>query len=112
MSRIIEFSKMNKQEVRPGMVTRMVHGSAMSFICTELSKGSVIEEHSHEHEQIVNVVKGKTEVVISGSTYFMNPGDITLIEPNVLHRAKALEDSFIIDVFSPVREDYRKISEE
>ena len=63
--------------------------------------------HSHPHEQIVYIEKGKLEFIIDGESCIVGPGDSVYIEPNVVHGAKVLEDDCILlDIFTPQREDF------
>lgn len=65
--------------------------------------------HSHPHEQIVYVQKGKLEFIIGGESFIIGEGDSVYVEPNVEHGAKVLEDdSVLLDIFSPQREDFLK----
>ncbi|NNC56693.1 MAG: cupin domain-containing protein, partial [Woeseiaceae bacterium] len=69
-------------------------------------KGAVGEVHAHTHAQVAYVVSGKFEVFISGKKKILGPGDGFYIQPNVDHGAVCLEPGVLIDVFSPVREDF------
>ena len=65
--------------------------------------------HSHPHEQIVYVEKGKIEFIVEGESFVLGQGDSIYVEPNVEHGAKALEEeSVVLDIFSPQREDFLK----
>jgi unsaturated pyranuronate lyase len=71
-----------------------------------LEKGSEIPIHSHPHEQIGYMISGNMTFTINGEIYNAEPGDSWCIPSNVEHGADVLEDSVVIEVFSPVREDY------
>ena len=64
--------------------------------------------HSHPHEQIAYVTKGRFEFLIDGKeNVFLEEGDSIYFEPNVVHGGKPLEDnSVLLDVFTPIREDF------
>ncbi len=70
-----------------------------------IEKGVVLPEHSHPNTQIGYLVKGKIEFVIDGKTYIAEPGDSWCIPKNVPHSAKILEDTKVVEVFSPVRKE-------
>ena len=73
-----------------------------------LEPGSVVPEHSHPHEQMGMMISGRAEFTIGGVTRVLGPGDIWRIPGNVPHRVVTLDGPAVaLDVFHPVREDYR-----
>lgn len=83
-----------------------VFGKATLLCEFKLDKGAVIPAHKHPHEQIGFLVSGKMLFTIDEQEYLMNRGDSWCITGNIEHKAEALEDSFVIEVFSPVREEF------
>ena len=71
-----------------------------------MEKGWVGAAHSHPHEQIVYVVSGHLIVTCSGKTFDVRAGDSFVVRGGVEHQASAVEESHVIDVFTPCREDY------
>ena len=98
-------------EIQPGVRMRMLHMTGMSMMFTNIKAGSGLPEHKHPHEQIVSWLEGRAEITVSGVTYDLHPGDTVLIDPFEPHSTKVLEDSLVLDVFHPAREDYRALSE-
>ncbi len=72
----------------------------------EMDKGAVIPLHDHPHEQGGMLIEGKLEFMLGEETRIVEAGAMFLIPPNVPHRVHALEASIVLDVFSPIREDY------
>jgi quercetin dioxygenase-like cupin family protein len=72
----------------------------------EMVKGWVGTVHSHPHEQVVYVVHGHLKVTCQGETVDVRTGDSFIVRGGVEHGASAMEDSLVIDVFTPCREDY------
>ena len=64
--------------------------------------------HKHPHRQISYIVKGSFEVNINNEKRILKAGDVFFIEPELNHGVIALEDSTLIDVFNPHREDFIK----
>jgi quercetin dioxygenase-like cupin family protein len=62
--------------------------------------------HSHPHEQIVYVISGHLRITTPESVFDVSAGDSFLVRGGVQHAATALQDSVVIDVFTPCREDY------
>jgi quercetin dioxygenase-like cupin family protein len=85
---------------------RMIVGSKEMLVRWELNKGAIVARHSHPHEQIVVMVQGKLKLVLANTETTMVRDDIVVIPPNVPHEAQALEDTIVIDIFSPPREDF------
>ena len=72
----------------------------------EMEKGWVGKVHSHPHDQVVYVVRGHLQVTCQGQTFEVRTGDTFVVRGGVEHGASALEESLVIDVFTPWREDY------
>lgn len=68
--------------------------------------GNCATEHKHPHEQSGYVISGKYHMTIEENEYELNPGDSYVITGNTLHSFKVIEDGEVIDVFTPIREDY------
>lgn len=71
-------------------------------------KGAIGTLHEHYHSQVTNVAKGAFEVTINNVTKVMKEGDCFYIPPHIVHGVVCLEDGLLIDVFSPMREDFMK----
>ena len=91
----------------PGFSGKMVHGDSSSLAFWEVTKGSVVPEHKHIHEQITYIVEGELEMTIGGEKYLFTPGTVHVIPSLVPHSALAITDCKIIDSFAPARDDYR-----
>jgi quercetin dioxygenase-like cupin family protein len=72
-----------------------------------LERGGLVPLHSHPHEQIGYVAKGSLEFTIGEEKVVLRAGDGYVIPGNTPHAVLALEDSLAIDIFSPVREEYK-----
>ncbi len=78
----------------------------MSFVTFE--PDGVVPEHDHPHEQMGTVMEGAFELVIDGEARIVRGGDAYLIPGGVRHSARAIgEPAVALDIFGPVREDYR-----
>ncbi len=82
------------------------HGDNTLLIKARFDAGAEIPTHSHPHEQTGTLIRGLLEFVIDGETLRTEPGDTWCIPGGVEHSARALEDALVVEVFSPVREDY------
>ena len=84
----------------------LTHGERTLFSEFRFVKGAVIPVHAHPHEQTGYVVKGAMRFTVNGEVLVANAGDCWNLPGNVPHGAEALEESVVVEVFSPVREDY------
>ena len=72
----------------------------------EFSVGDTAPEHEHYHSQITYVIRGALEFTLEGETKVLRDGDSVYIAPHQVHSAIAVEDSLLIDMFAPMREDF------
>ena len=68
--------------------------------------GAVVPEHTHPHEQTGYCIRGSLRFFGGGEETIVAAGDCWNFAPGAPHGAEALEDSVVIEVFSPIREDY------
>jgi quercetin dioxygenase-like cupin family protein len=105
--RFINVNDIRPKELVPGFNGRFIHGDGISVAYWDIKAGHSIPVHHHVHEMIVNVIRGKLELTIGDETKVLEAGMAGIIPSNVPHTAKAVTDCFVIDVFHPVREDYK-----
>lgn len=91
----------------PG-VCRKVLAYTDELMCVEnyFEKGAVGALHHHPHTQITYVVSGQFEFEIDGVKKIVNPGDTMLKKDSVEHGCVCLEAGVLLDIFSPMREDF------
>lgn len=95
------------KEIFPGYRGRFVHSDGMTIVYWDIDAGAPVPEHAHVHEQVVNVLAGEFELTVAGEARRLGPGSVVVIPGNVPHAARAVTDCRVIDVFHPVREEYR-----
>ena len=94
-------------EVIPGIhLKTLVYGEKCLMTQVRLEKSAVIPQHGHPHEQTGYLVSGQMEFVIAGERIMAYIGDSWSIPGDVQHSATAIEETVVVEVFSPVREDY------
>lgn len=92
-----------------GGVTRKVLSYSPKLMTCELTfeKGSVGAKHSHPHEQIGYIISGKLVYQEEGQEdKILGTGDTYYVAPNVVHGVQILEDTKLLDIFTPMREDF------
>lgn len=105
-----EFLKSNEIEwetVGEG-VRRQIMGYDEKILMAKVDfdEGGVGPMHEHHHSQVTYVVSGQFKLTIGEETKVLKEGDSFYIPPHVMHGAVCLEDGMLIDVFSPIREDF------
>ena len=104
---ITKLQEMPPKEMVTGVRARFIHSSNMTVAYWEMEAGGSLPEHSHPHEQIVNVLEGEIRLSVDGETQNIGKESVVVIPSNVPHGGEAIVNSRLLDVFYPVREDYR-----
>ena len=95
------------KEVLPGIFMKtLAHGTKTLLSEFKLSLGTIIPEHHHVHEQTGYLVSGTIMLTIGEDEFEVKSGDSWCIESNIPHSVQVLEESVVVEVFSPVREEY------
>jgi quercetin dioxygenase-like cupin family protein len=91
----------------PGL-TRLIGAYNEKLFLAEhrMEKGWIGARHSHPHDQVVYVVSGRLRVTCGDSPFEIGAGDSFVVRGGIEHQAAALEPSVVIDVFTPMRDDY------
>ena len=84
----------------------MSYSPGMMLVRHRMEKGWAGAKHSHPHEQLVYIVSGHLSFRYPGGVVEAKMGDSFVVPGNVEHQAWALEDSEVLDIFTPCREDY------
>ncbi len=103
------FSDIATKEVAPGFFSKLIHTDNNTINFIDVKAGSSIPLHQHVHQQCSFVIEGKFEMTVDGDTQILDPGFFAIIPSNAVHGGAALTDCKIVDIFSPVREDYRAL---
>jgi quercetin dioxygenase-like cupin family protein len=103
----IEDADTQWQEMAPGVKRKiMAYDEKLMVVKVAFESGGVGVLHQHYHTQITHVESGVFQVEIGGVKKLLSTGDAFYIPPNVLHGAVCIETGVLIDVFSPMREDF------
>ena len=95
------------EEIETGVKRKiMAYDEKLMVVKVQFDRGSVGAIHQHSHSQISHVESGRFEIEINGFKKTLTAGDAFYVPPNVLHGAVCLEAGVLIDVFSPMREDF------
>ena len=103
-----ELRDIPSKEIVPGSTARFIHTDNMTFAYWDVKAGSRLQEHSHVHEQVAHVLEGKFILTVDGDPIELEPGKVVVIPSHTKHSGIAIIDCKLLDVFYPVREDYKK----
>ena len=103
---LIQITEIPSKSLLAGYEAQFVHTASATFSHVTVKAGSLLPTHSHPHEQVSYVLEGEFELTVDGVAYKLVPGQLFVIPSNIPHSGMAITDAFILDVFTPVREDY------
>jgi quercetin dioxygenase-like cupin family protein len=108
------FSKLTEagpHDLAPGVRMHPLFGEAAMLNLVDLDPGAVVPLHSHPHEQLGLVISGEVTMTVAGVDHPLGSNDAYQIPGGVEHGARAgSEGCRVLDVFAPVREDYRELA--
>ncbi len=105
--RWVPYSDTVPQQVADGVVRRvMAYGDEVMVVENTFQKGAVGSMHHHPHTQITYVASGVFEFTIGDETRVVGKGDTLLKQDGVIHGCTCLEAGILVDVFTPMREDF------
>lgn len=101
-------NQIKKKILIEGIVGQYVHGENTTVGLVTIEEGSHLPLHHHHHEQVTYMLEGKLKMQIGNEEVLLEPGSVAVIPSNTPHAAIALSDCKLIDVFAPVREEYKE----
>ena len=110
MSQVSDLGSGPWHELAPGVRMSPLFGDGAMLNLLDFEPGAKVPEHSHPHEQLGLVVEGEIVLQIDGVEHRLAPGHGFQIPGGVPHAAWTEEGKRcrVLDVFQPVREDYRE----
>ncbi|MGC4101434.1 cupin domain-containing protein [Ferruginibacter sp.] len=103
----VNINDIKLREVVKGFTGHYYHAEGISIGWLDAVAGHTVPLHSHVHEQVSYVQEGKLLFIIEGKEFILEAGMVITIAPNQVHSATAITDCKLVDVFTPVREDYK-----
>lgn len=96
-------------ELGEGIGCRPLFGESVMMNLVELEPGAVVPAHRHPHEQLGITLRGLLVLIVDGVEHPLGPMDACVLPGGVEHGARAgPEGATVLDVFRPIREDYRE----
>ena len=94
------------EQVTDSIARRFITGDTVTIGRFELKQGGKVPSHSHANEQVSIVLAGVLLFRIDGVETVVKAGEVMQIPGNAVHEVEVLEDTLVVDVFSPVRQDW------
>ena len=107
---LINLNNIEAKEIAKGYFAKLIHSEQMTFSFIEVKAGESLPEHAHPHEQVSIVQEGIFQLTLDGKPIQFSAGELIIIPSNIQHSGLAITDCKLLDVFNPIREDYRKLS--
>ena len=104
--RVHRWDEIALEKITEMISRKIVSGEREMLAQIYLKRGAVVPIHSHESEQMTYILQGALKVLVDGEEITVREGEVLHIPSGVRHQAEALEDTFELDVFSPVRLDW------
>ena len=105
----VSFDSVRAFELVQGVSGRPLFGEGAMLNLITFEPGAVVPLHSHPHEQLGIVIRGEQVLVVGGVEHALGPLDGYSIPGGIEHSAHCGPDgALVLDVFQPVREDYRE----
>ena len=99
-------------EICPGIKRQTVaSGKTMYQMVAELDAGSKMPEHQHAQEQQVYILSGRMKLIVNGTPHELATGESFYLASNVPHGVETIENTRVLDTFSPPRDEYLAIDE-
>ncbi len=100
--------ELSRHNIFPGVRIQTCAADHMMLSVVDLEPHAVVEEHSHPHEQVGILLQGRATFFIGGEQKTLQAGDMWRIPGGVKHKVIALDEPVrALDIFHPIREDYR-----
>ena len=99
-------------EICPGIKRQTASsGKWMYQMTARLDAGSKMPEHHHPQEQIVHILSGRMRLIVDGKPHELSTGDSFYLASHVPHGVETIEETRVLDTFSPPRDEYLAIDE-
>ena len=107
--RVHRWDEIALEKITEMISQKIVTGEREMLAQIYLKRGALVPMHSHESEQMTYILQGALKVVVDVEEMTVREGEVLHIPSHTPHQAEALEDTFELDVFSPIRTDWLPI---
>lgn len=104
--RLHRWDEIALEKVTEMLSRKIVAGEQQMLAQSYIKRGCLVPSHTHDSEQMTYVLQGALKFLVNGEEITVREGEVLHIPPGVVHQAEALEDTFELDVFSPIRSEW------
>jgi quercetin dioxygenase-like cupin family protein len=104
--RLHRWDEIALEKVTEMLSRKIVTGERGMLAQVYLKAGCVVPMHAHESEQMTYILQGALRFLVGGEEITVREGEVLQIPSQIEHQAEALDDTFSLDVFSPIRQDW------
>ena len=105
-ARLHRWDEIALEKITEMISQKIVAGERQMLAQIYLKRGALVQMHSHESEQMTYILQGALRYLVGGEEIIVREGEVLHIPSGMPHQAEALEDTFELDIFSPVRRDW------
>jgi quercetin dioxygenase-like cupin family protein len=104
--RVHRWDEIALEKVTEMLSRKIVVGEREMLVQVYIKRGCLVPMHAHESEQMTYVMQGALKFVVAGEEIIVREGEVLHVPSDAAHQIEALEDTFVLDVFSPIRTDW------
>ncbi len=102
---LYRWKDVEEEKVAENFSRRIISGEKETILLNQFKKGCLVPMHKHFSEQISYILKGVSKFKLNEKEILAGEGDVVMLPSNIEHGLEAIEDTTIVEVFSPIRED-------
>jgi quercetin dioxygenase-like cupin family protein len=107
--RFVSFTRLESFRLAEGATAKPLFGEGAMLNLVELEPNAIVARHSHPHEQLGLILRGSMTLEVDGTDHVLEEMDGYTLPGGIEHEGVAgPEGALVLDVFHPVREDYRE----
>jgi len=106
LARLHRWDEIALEKITEMMSQKIIAGEREMLAQIYLKRGALVPMHTHDSEQMTYVLQGALKFLVGGEEVTVREGEVLHIPSGAPHQAEALEDTFELDVFSPIRVDW------
>jgi quercetin dioxygenase-like cupin family protein len=104
--RLHRWDEIALEKVTEMISRKFIAGERETLAQVYLKRGAIVPIHAHESEQMTYVLQGALKLLVGGEDVTVREGEVLHVPTRVPHQVEALDDTFVLDVFSPTRQDW------
>src|SRR5438045_7300156 len=104
--RLHRWDEIALEKVTEMLSRKIIAGAREMLVQIYVKRGCLVPLHSHPSEQMTYVLQGALKFLVGGEEITVREGEVLHIPSGVEHQSEALEDTFQLDLFSPIRQDW------